>query len=63
VDLVLEEDVDMRGLMGGDEGKEGKREGEGVHSNVEQLMRIADLLRDGRRVVGLPVRVFALWGC
>jgi hypothetical protein len=31
---------------------------EEVHPNVEQLMRIADLLKDARRVVWLEVRFF-----
>ncbi|KAJ7485823.1 hypothetical protein FB451DRAFT_1083325, partial [Mycena latifolia] len=36
--------------------------GEEVHPNVEQLMRIADLLRDGRRIVGLEGSPLALYG-
>ncbi|KAF8205198.1 hypothetical protein K438DRAFT_1964285 [Mycena galopus ATCC 62051] len=35
---------------------------EEVHPNVEQLMRIADLLRDARRVVGLEGSPLALYG-
>ncbi|KAK7039786.1 hypothetical protein R3P38DRAFT_3468803 [Favolaschia claudopus] len=35
---------------------------EGVHPNVEQLMRIADLLRDARRLVGLPNSPLAMYG-
>ncbi|KAJ7083470.1 hypothetical protein C8R44DRAFT_903908 [Mycena epipterygia] len=78
LELELEEDLDMRGwlplrgLMGGPDDGEGHGKGredrrtvglkEEVHPNVEQLMRIADLLRDGRRVVGLEGSPLALYG-
>jgi hypothetical protein len=42
--------------MGGARRMVGLREE--VHPNVEQLMRIADLLKDARRVVWLEVRFF-----
>ncbi|KAJ6616729.1 hypothetical protein B0H10DRAFT_1948893 [Mycena sp. CBHHK59/15] len=54
------------GHQEGQRGKAGKRRTVGlkeeVHPNVEHLMRIADLLRDGRRVVGLEGSPLALYG-
>ncbi|KAJ7053346.1 hypothetical protein C8F01DRAFT_552970 [Mycena amicta] len=76
-ELELEEDLDMRGwlplrgLMGGpldgDQEQAGRRRhviglNEEVHPNVEHLMRIRDLLRDGRKIAGMEGSPLAMYG-
>ncbi|CAK5262332.1 unnamed protein product [Mycena citricolor] len=67
-EMELEEDMDMRawlplgGLMGVFNSNKYKTPPEQVHPNVEQLMRIADLLRDGKKVVEMENSPLAVYG-
>ncbi|KAJ7078721.1 hypothetical protein B0H15DRAFT_532588 [Mycena belliarum] len=73
-DLDMRGWLPLRGFMGGpcpssedqaqNSGQERRTVGlrEEVHPNVEQLMRIADLLRDGQRIVALEDSPLTLYG-